>query len=743
MSDILDLWLWPEPVHKPERLRAWTPDETETFPELTDAQLGALSSHDVINGTHTLPLETVWPPALAGWFAARWRRSDRVQLRLSADLPVRWQQLPYEWLALDGQPLQNRLQVWRSAPRTAEPAPLVRPAPVAVLNLWPDDEPIHPLHPLPLAPTEAHCFDGRGEVQTLLRYHQELRVYSALCLIVHGSERLDALPFRLPDHTLWELPQTPLPPLVILLACGDCDGHLLKYATALLERGAKTVLAALGQLDARDIKALLPRLLQGWHAGERIGQTLHTVQTAISWWGKGRLCLLGAGELRMTAVEAQADWPTDRLAERARAGDDAALQSLPPRLTLACFLANGTPSQATQHLRKYLKVEELGASTENRRLLHRLWPFADAWPTLTRLWLIPLLSHLAEQHDHDQLDACRRCLEDLALADFEFTGLYYDWAKAEYRSGRYAQATAVALRGLQGLREFERDPTIPRLLGLLANTLIDLDLPELAQVAQTRRQNLLARQTGADEERFKSLDIEARLALRSGEPSSALMRFKRKRRIAKNDGKDGQRELASLLYASALTGPHPDDSSWFEETVSLLTAHPEPGSGHDDVLYLLRALAAWVWRRGNEAAALPLFAHYLPTLRELLASSHDNGPAGFTLVFLHLHRRDCVNSLDLPGWADLRAALKETRYFLELAIFSRLLDEPPEQTEHWLRHFADERDHTLHGESWPKWLSPDNLTQWLTQRRERECNLLLAAQPPAWDDLVKAGLLPW
>jgi len=40
-----------------------------------------------------------------------------------------------------------------------------------------------------------------------------------------------------------------------------------------------------------------------------------------------------------------AEESTDRLAERARAGDDAALRELLPRLTLRAFLTAGEPSQ--------------------------------------------------------------------------------------------------------------------------------------------------------------------------------------------------------------------------------------------------------------------------------------------------------------------------------------------------------------------------------------------------------------
>ncbi|MBZ4192680.1 MAG: hypothetical protein LAE24_00005, partial [Candidatus Contendobacter sp.] len=267
--DEMVMWLWPE-GRDGEHLRGWTPDETRRFPELTGIEPAIRNPYAVITGQCAVPLETGLPSPLADWLVARLRQTSRLHLCLTADLPAAWQRFPYEWLTLDGAPLHDRLQVWRYVPRTAEPPAPVRPAPVALLNLWPDTEAIQLLTGLAVSPIKVHRYDGRREIEALLR-RQDVRTYSALCLIVHGSEPPHTLPFRLPDQSLWELPPLPLPPLVILLACSDSNGKLIDYAATLLQRGAVTVLAALGQPDPRDAAALLPRLLQGWLTGERIG----------------------------------------------------------------------------------------------------------------------------------------------------------------------------------------------------------------------------------------------------------------------------------------------------------------------------------------------------------------------------------------------------------------------------------------------------------------------------------------
>lgn len=746
------VWLWPEGRHG-EHLRVWTPDRTERFAELVPGGFDSTADRDpgrLVDGAETLALEAALPTPLATWLA-RLCQTSRLRLHLCAGLPKAWYRFPYEWLTLDGQPLHDRLRVWRHVPRTAEPRSPVPPAPVALFNLWPPDEAVQPLADFSLAPAKVHRHDGCRWVEALLRT-RDLHAFSALCLIAHGSERADARPFRLPDGSLWELPPAqPLPSLVILLACGDNGGNLLDYAAALLKRGASTVLAALGRLDARDMTALLPILLHGWLTGERIGDALDAAQTAVAWRGRGRLCLLGTGELRMGDAPELADWATDRLAEHARAGEDTALRALLPRLTLDGFLHAGESSQATPRLREYLGIPELGAPTENRSLLERLWPLAKNWPALTRLWVSPLLAHLAEQHDHSHLNDCRRQLVQLARAHPEFAGLYADWAKAEYRRGHYAKAAAATMAGLGSATG--TDEISVRLLGLLILILIDLNLPEPGRALLDLRERRLDRLDGAfaEQEQFKDVESRGRLALRRGEHREALAWFRHKRAQAPEHKENGWRELAWLLYAAALVGPIEGDTDYAEECRAILAGHPEPGTGNDPVLYLLRALAAWTWRRGDAAARDALVA-WLPELKTRLDGRQDIGPVGFALAYLHLDQRQRGDWSALPAWESVRVGLEEDRYFLELAIFDRLLDRPRPETEAWLtRHHRERRDTlgALTPEKLPDWLRSELPEMWSADVRGRESresqerDLLLATAPPDWNALIAARLLPW
>lgn len=740
------MWLWPE-GRDGEYLRGWTPDETRRFPNLAGTEPALRDPHAVITGQRAVPLENGLPPPLADWLAAQLRQTSRLRLRLTADLPTAWQRFPYEWLTLDGAPLHERWQVWRNVPRSAEPPAPVRPAPVALLNLWPDRESIQPLAGFAVSPVEVHRYDGRREVEALLRW-QDARTYSALGLIVHGSEPPHTLPFLLPEGTLWALPPIPLPPLVILLACGDSNGNLIDYAATLLQRGAVTVLAAIGKPDPRDAAALLPRLLHGWLAGEPIGEALAAAQAATRWQGQGRFCLLGSGDLRMSNAPVPADRSTEQLVESARAGDDAIWRELLPRLTLQAFQTGGDLSPATQALRKQLALPELGAADANLHLLHRLTPVVDHLPLLTRLWVAPLLTHLAGQHDHERLNSSRRRLADLAKAHPESANLYADWAKAEYRRGYYARAAAAIVDGL-GCATVTDDITV-RLLGSLVNILLDLNLPGPANAWFDLWQRGLDQLDGdfAGQERFKGRDVQGRLALRQGQVSAAMAWFRRKRIEAPDHKETGHRELAWLLYAAALAGPINGEAQSAEECRVLLADHPEPGSGNDDVLYLLRALAAWAWRR-RDSAAWEMLASWLPELANRLERRQDTGPVGFTLSYLHLYQREAGGRLALPAWETLRVSLEDDRYFFELAVFSYLLERPRAEVEGWLNRYQQERRAVFEGlkpanlpdglQSTGSLLPPDDLCD----QESRERQLLLSDGLPDWNALVAAHLLPW
>ena len=107
--------LWPE-GREGQDLRVWTPDATALFKGLASQGPAAGETFsDIVEGRRALPLASL-PAPLYQWLAAQLNRTPRLHLWLSAELPAVWQRCPYEWLTLDGKPLQARLQVCRAAP---------------------------------------------------------------------------------------------------------------------------------------------------------------------------------------------------------------------------------------------------------------------------------------------------------------------------------------------------------------------------------------------------------------------------------------------------------------------------------------------------------------------------------------------------------------------------------------------------------------------------------------------------
>ena len=169
------------------------------------------------------------------------------------------------------------------------------------------------------------------------------------------------------------------------------------------------------------------------------------------------------------------------------------------------------------------------------------------------------------------------------------------------------------------------------------------------------------------------------------------------------------------------------------------------GYGNFDPIYLLRACAAWGWRRGDRGA-LDLVLDYRDLLRERIfaADKADPGPPGLCLSFLHLaHADGFLNNPPIPPWDAIRVALEGSRYFIELASLAHLLGRPKEAAE-YLGRFQVQRQLSP-GVSFPSWLHGGLLTDWCgicARRAEYEQEVLAYDGPPDIARLVESGLLP-
>jgi hypothetical protein len=724
-----EAWLWLEG----EQARGWTAEDTQLWPRQKPALLLERIRQQPAASLTSLP----------------------VRLHLTEDWPAEEQRAFYEAIVAD----PTRYAGWQvllDVPRTAAPPVLPPRAKVVIADLWPDAE-RHDGQSPPLFKgllkdlPDAVQWCGVSKVERELRY-TNLSGYSLLVIIAHGSERSDALPFRLADQGEWDLPPgLRLPPLVLLLACGNADHHLVDYGRRLLrktETGVQTVLAPTGRLDARPADRFLRDFLHGWPAGQRVDELLwRAQQQPDSAYGAGRLVILGRGDLHIAPPQGPAEWADTELQQKARAltpESIPALQALLERLTWQSYLEDGDLEGVVDAL-----YEALGLVYDDREkeqpLLELLKQHAPRSAPLTQHWVLSYCDYLAEIYDHRLLSAGG----GQRLAPPYAPHAWYHDAKRHYRQGKYPAAVhhlAIGLRALPLARWPQRSGL--GLLGVLVNTLIDLNLPEPAQAALDQLDLTLSRasSTAIERQTLNHWDRRARLALRQGRPEIALGHYRQKRL---RDRRDPDRELAWLLYVAAWADL-PEGPDYAAEVRDTLHALYSPdyvfGRGNETPAYLLRALALWAWRSGDAGAAAQV-AVWTAKLVEPLGRVQDPGPFAMTLGYLHLYAQNHAPvDATLPDWTQIADALEREHYWFERASLASLLGCPTEEIQRALDQFQALRvaaGVALAG--LPEPLQQQMTTKWpvlLAQREAMERALLWAGAPADVAHLVKKGLLP-
>lgn len=693
MPAIPTLHLWPD--DDPQQVRWWSPMATARVPV---AALPAPARAGEPEG-ETCALGRLLPEA-----ALQALGDGACRLVLDAGLPAAWQAFAWEWTRdARGLPWAGRLLAERCAPPEAAP-PAAHGDGLWLLDLWPRQENVQPF-------TDLHrCWRiqarKRATAEQVLRHGLNgLPPPAALALIAHGSETADGPALRDPDGQPWQppLPQ-PAPALVVLAACAGRDGNLIAEGRRWLKSGARSVLVPLGRLDARTCAAFLEALGAGLAAGESPGAILRRLQPdSAQQHGAARFVLLGdSGD-----------------------GDDHGPAGALIALTRRAWCPPQKPDSVFEALRRQRGLPGHYADTDaGRALLDELWPLAARLPPLVRSWVLALCAWLAEHHDHSRLDACQRlrrqCDTDLPEAAVQRAL----WAKLPYRQGDYARAL-IELDAALAL-----DAQHVGALGLYANCLLDLDLPEAASQVLDRRDDALSRLSDASAslEQHRQLDMRARLYLRCGRLTAAGELFRRKHTAAlQHDGR-GFRELAWRLYTAAWQAqPDAAGAGLVAQAQAALAQSSGTGHGNEDGHYLLRALAAWAWRR-NDAG---LIAQTAAALRQRWSETRsEGGPLGLACGFLYLHDRHAYGD----DWERARAALETERYFLELAALHGLAGERP-AAQHMLNRFRERREAALRS------LGDAALVQACAARDACEQAVLTdAAADPA--RLVASGLLP-
>lgn len=741
-TQVRDLWIWPDS----RGVRWWTPEHAGALPLTTPWASPVQPSIQALRDLdRSLSLGAALAEPLVARLTALLDTGGTLRLHLSRDLSAAWTDGPFEWLTLAGQPLFGRLIVERLAPALFDPAPPIAPErEVAVLNLIAPDEQIQPADALDA--TLVRIYDGQAAVEHRLADMDPTRI-GALIVIAHGTECDDEPPLRLPDGRPWSLPlERGLPPLVILMACGNDTGNLLVDGRRLLDAGAKAVLAPLGRPCPAAAGAFLADFVRAWRTGRRLDAILAEAQRPASAARGARLLhLLGRGDLRMDRAPEPAESSDAELVVAVRGGQDRALTVLIDRLTLRALQQGAELDQAEQRLRQCLDAgrdNETGERWLGERLeavSERLWP-------LSRAWILPLEVLLAEAHDHRRLPRLEAACAGFGRNALGWPPSFHHYgAKLYYRTGRYALALQEVALGLNRLGAEDPCERGRGLLGHLVSLLVDVDLPAPAAALHQRLDDCLARRTDPEVawDRFKLRDRAARIALRQGRIERAATLYRLKRAESVHFGGDGQRELAWLLYIESWRDPLGAAIHPAQEVESRLDAIGtlDPGPGNDDILYLLRAYAAWAWR-AQRPEAVERLERFTPLLEARLFAG-DAGPPGFVFAYLHLCRREgLAGTLELPSWETIATVLEEQRYFLELAAFAALLGER-NQAARLLDRFGAQR---LGREPFvfPDWLGDVGLSDWagLVAERTGVERQVLGAEAPSPETLLVSGLLP-
>ncbi|MBK1693219.1 hypothetical protein CKO09_00485 [Chromatium weissei] len=762
MMESASVWLCPEG----DAVRWWSADHTQRLANVVvkndvSTQLNLNEAVLLRNSQRQWSLEVALHPPLATLLTAAVNRHSALHLHLHPALPLHWQQFPFEWLRLDGAALHSRLSVNRlSTCQKLGALPIAPHRDCVVLDLLPSTERMSsPARAIPHR--AAQIISGAGAVQHFLA-NADLTDFAALCVIAHGTERHHAPALRLPDGTPWSLPVTRgLPPLVMLLACGDDTGNLIIEAQRLLAAGAQTVLVSLGQPTFATATAFLREFFLHWRNGERLNDLLrHLTITTTGEVETQRFLLCGCGVLRIAST-AQLSEQTDTTliatvhSENAALGL-AALTELVQRLTWRRFTASGSLDEAAKQLPTMLGIARHDDAAR-RRLCAQLEQIEPTLSALSRAWVAPLLAHLAEVYAPHLIERLKQVRNELAhLALPNSAPLLHYWSKLYYRHGQYTLALQDVAAGLSAMPPQELMDVTGRyqphsfdLLGHLLSLLVDLNLPKPALQLSDALDDALA-VNHAPFVHYQWLDRRARVALRAGQPAQALAHYHQKYYFAQQLNSNGERELAGLVYTAAWLGATGaaitvEQAYWVTLVQNYLAQINTTalGNGNENAMYLIRAAAAWGWLR-HDIELLKMLQPLIPLLTAQLhrINGADSGPAGLTLAFLYLAVRDGFIALpSLPTWDEIRVGLECGRYFLELAALNGLMGMT---TTRDLERFQRQRQ--LHSSTtFPDWFEQGLFTNWnalCDQRAELERAVFNHHHGVNSQQLVETGLLP-
>lgn len=629
-TPFLALFWRPADLHGGDSLACLAPSRLELTPALPRLPAERRALADVL------------PPG-AVLEAVRFRAEGRAWwLILDRSISRELQDAPWESLTLGGETLAANALVVRDAawPELAPEKPIgLRQRGSGFLNLFPKQE-----HDF-AARLEAHVASERL-THCYQRFAREgLDRFDELIVVAHGDAR--GLLSSGGEH--FAIETNALPRRIWLLAC-NIDGAMYRLARTLLARGVRSVVTSTGELSATQMAGIVDEWLSAKCAG-----------APEDWIRTRRADESDSGGVRALTIHGEIC--VDRSAA-----------SRWNRRTWSGF-ADGRSPRIGRNL------EELERAIGMLEL-----PETDLWP-VTRHWLLADALRQAENLDHASMNRLLARVEACARD----ANAHYAIANAHYRRGEYARVARKIVEGL--VCDTVDAESRVNLISLLANVLIDINLPKAANAALAAEKEVALQDAALDRMyKFQWLDRLSRIAFRGGRFAEAREAMEAKRQealagaadlVAPATGVksvyDDSRELAWLLYFQSWEDRESSrvstkGSKLAREVITLIGARgaADVAKGNDPIGYLLRSLACWVWatqRHPNTEdldAAVAGLRPWFAVIKDR-CSQLDPGPWAFARCFLALAGELPAEDVELAI-----NALERARYLLEAAAFAGL-----------------------------------------------------------------------
>ena len=713
------LYLWQNKVDQQNRVISWCSQEQygtiETDSIFADDYLSIDKITSLRDKTTSLSLkdllgETIFS-TFSDWLQAL-GNNDYLRIHLINTLPKSWQQLPLEWCQWQGEPLYKKIQLVRYAALPKTSLPVHHTEQTLILNLWPQVANHRKFFENIIYDPHFEVIQGRFKTILHIR-NNDVSQLSLLCVIAHGNETDVDNPLLCEKLQAWSLPERQLPPLVLLIACGGEQGNLLLYGATLLERGAKTVLAAKGKLDASQVTDFLDAFLKHWKTGANAECILFQLQAENNAeHAARRIHVMGqSGLYHASHTCHKADISDWNSLTKVAANDNDALLMLLDQLTLHNLVTRSSLESSVNDLYDALQLDYNNPHEKRSLLYDRLETLYLHCLPLTQKWLSCFLMYLSSIHKNQAIDYYQQ--EVIRLQKIKTQGsddLFFYMASGQYRSRQHEQAMKILIDGLNSLsshqqvkHQYEHEADY-KLKELALNIAIVMTLPELGLFFLEQSNDALASLTLDKEQRaletFTQFDRTARLFVRIGDPDNELKgdaglirciyQLQQKRSLAITTRQEtGERELCLLLYFSAWLKYETPNTDYCHQALILLASVDEISkelkskTGNLTKLYLLRALSAWAWLQ-QDKKAIALLEAYLPTIIELCnnVQRHNTAPLGFIIAYMAL----LGHPLAKQQWFYIANKMLSDQCYFELALFHRLLKQDKKAIAAFKKH---------------------------------------------------------